>query len=823
MRQSGKKIGILFIIFITAIAVYFIWNQQEVKKQGPLVYNAMAAAALPVVYAGMYGQEGNILHGYTQDMKQAAARDSLTVLPEDRTLTVKIAGYGSSINGIGYEIRSLDLQRLVEKTDLTDWNTENGTATAVLPIQNLLAKDREYLLILTVHTVEKGEIYYYTRIKWTDHDHVKDMVSFAVDFTTRTFDYNQAKELTTYLETNASEDNSSLGRVTIRSSFDQLTWNGLGVAPVGDIRVTLKDADGIMSNVLLDYQVSRTDSRGTKELYDVTDDFTMKWDSKRIYLMDFKRSMNQVFSGQRDLFSDKRILLGITNDDQVGVKESPGGNLLAFTAGQELWAYDQTTGRAVKIFSFRDEHDAVRSDYNQHAIRILSAADDGSVDFLVYGYMNRGIHEGRVGISMYRFSSGDNYVQEKVFIPVTQSFDMLKEGVGRLAHLGNNGMLYMMVDHAVYGIDLNSNEYIVVADSLAGRSFAVSDSQRRFAWQDGSDPAGSKVIHLMDFDTGEKKEISGEEGSVCRPLGFVGDDFIYGLSRENDAWKINGRIREVPMYRLEIVDSLDSVVNKYETEGTYLTGVKVDGNRIHMTKLSKTGDQSYSVVKEDTIVSSEDLDKDRMKGIGWFASEDRRKLYFVQLTDQPSHEVKISIPKKLAYDAAEVVDLKANARPSEDLYYAYGAGRYLGSSKSFGEALAMAYGEMGIVTDENQEIIWNRVNRPPARTIKDPGNKAAALIRHLDEFTGSKRYDDGILMLDARGCSLNQVLYFIGRGCPVAVYREEGSYELLTGYDSYNVTIFNPDTKEVRKMGQNDAAQYFSGTGNDFICGIFTE
>ena len=123
-----------------------------------------------------------------------------------------------------------------------------------------------------------------------------------------------------------------------------------------------------------------------------------------------------------------------------------------------------------------------------------------------------------------------------------------------------------------------------------------------------------------------------------------------------------------------------------------------------------------------------------------------------------SHNVKVSVPKKMAYESAEVVELKSNAGPSESLFYAYGAGHYLGSSRSFTEALNLAYDKMGVVTDKNQEIVWNRVNRSPARSIKDPENKGALLIRHMDEFSGSMHYDDGILMLDARGCILNQVL-----------------------------------------------------------------
>ena len=60
-------------------------------------------------------------------------------------------------------------------------------------------------------------------------------------------------------------------------------------------------------------------------------------------------------------------------------------------------------------------------------------------------------------------------------------------------------------------------------------------------------------------------------------------------------------------------------------------------------------------------------------------------------------------------------------------------------------------------------------------------------------------------------------------GKQTAVYTENGGYELISGYDQYNVTIYNPTTKEARKMGLNDASQYFSNVGNDFVCGVFTE
>lgn len=825
MNRFVKKIGILSAVFIAAIAVYFVWDQKNTDKGEAMVYTSMDEAALPVVYADMFGREMNLLHGYTQDMKQSVAREALTLLPEDRALPIRIADYKGNIGGISYEVRSLDMERLVERTEVTDWSQEEGSVKATLPIQNLLTKDKEYLLILTLNTSENGPLNYYTRIMWSDHTNAKDMIDFAVNFTTKTFDYDQARELTTYLETNASEDNSSLGHVTIRSSFSQITWGGLDVEPAGDIRVTLKDMDGIMCNVELDYQVTRMGENGVPEFYEAEDNFTMKWDSRRIYLMDFERTTNQIFSGQRELFSGKRIMLGISNDDEIRTVKSPSDNCVAFVVNRDLWTFNQEEKHGVKVFSFRSgEDDGLRSGYNQHDIKILSVGDNGDVNFLVYGYMNRGIHEGAVGIAMYQYSSEDNAIRERFFTPAPLSFEVLKEDVDRLAHLGTNGMLYMMADRAVFGIDLNSNEYMVLADSLVQESFAVSQAERHFAWQEGSDAYGAKVIHLMDLDTGEKREITGEQGNLYRPLGFVGDDFIYGIAREGDVWVQNGRVTDFPMYRIEIMDPAGKIVKEYETENVYIADVSVEGSRIHLTQTIKAGEQSYQVSKEDTIVCNQELALEELDGVGWYASEERRKLYFVLIDlEITSRDVKITVPKKVAYEATEVVELKSNKKVSENSFFAYGGGRYLGSSKSFSDALFMAYDKMGLVTNQNQEIIWNRVNRQPAKNIKDPLTKTASFVRHIDEFTESRIYEEGVLLLDARGCSLNQILYFIGQGCPVVAYTGQGTYLLITGYDQYNVTLLNPVTGESQKMGLSDASAYFAGQGNDFVCGLFME
>lgn len=82
----------------------------------------------------------------------------------------------------------------------------------------------------------------------------------------------------------------------------------------------------------------------------MTENFTLKWSSQRIYMMDYERTMNQLFSGSRELFSGKRILLGISDGEGMYAKKSENGRYTVFVTNRELWAYDREEGRQPSAF-----------------------------------------------------------------------------------------------------------------------------------------------------------------------------------------------------------------------------------------------------------------------------------------------------------------------------------------------------------------------------------------------------------------------------------------------------------------------------------------
>lgn len=823
MKVILKRAAILTGIFLLAIAGYFLWFQKEETPK--TLYTSLEEAEFPILSVDMLGREMNYLHGYKNQIDISTMRETLTVLPKDRKLKINVEENKMKVQEISYEIRSLDGERLIERTEVSEWNKEeDGRITAALPIQNLLTKDREYMLSVILHTNEEAKIYYNTRIVLTDASMVQEMLDLAFDFSERTFDSQQAAGLAMYLETDKTANSTSLGNVTIRSSFAQLTWGNLNVTRTSPVYAVLAELNGNLSTVRLRYLVESDTEEGESEVFEVSEDFTMRWSAQRIYMMDYNRSMNQVFSGEENLFSGKRIVLGISDGQNLQVLSSASKKYTAFLVKRDLWSYDGEKNRAFKIFSFQDGNTAdFMANAQEHQIKILRTSDEGNVDFLVYGYMNRGEHEGQCGVTYYQYDNEKQILRERFFTNSAQSYENLWQDVERLSYLSSKDVLYLYHDHGIYAIDLISGEYVVIADALTDDSFCVSADKTMLAWQGSTDILQSDVIHLMNLETGEKREIIKEDKSLLRTLGFVGNDVVYGLAREEDLTYICGQLFEVPMYALEVAEEDTTIAAHYEKTNIYLTDVVIDGSRIHMMCSSKDESSRYVKQHEDTLISNEELEEERMDGVGWYASNTKGRVYFVSLPSEIAQEKSLSYkaPKRVEKDMENDLELRANNKISDMAFRAYAGGKLLGKYTRFSDAVQAAYEHMGVVTDQKQNVLWMRGNRSASRTIRDPQAAFASYTHGMEEFDGSGIYGDSLL-LDGRDCSLEQVLFYVDRGYPVAVVEDSENYSLLFAYDSSSVQLYSPQTGSINRMSIEDAETYFSRLGNNYVCPFFT-
>ncbi len=826
--KTGKKIAVLSAVFLIAAAVYFMWPMGRTEESGEqITYTAMAEATLPVVYPMMGETVMAPLFGHREEKAVTAERNSLLVLPEDRRLAVTVAE-AEGVMSLGYEVRSLDAEHLIERTELTDWKLENGQIAAVLPIQNLIEEETEYQLGIHVGLKDGSEAWYYSRIIDTDGAHAMDMLALAAEFSEKTFHYDSAQDLTMYMETSPSADNSSFGVVTLKNNFNQMTWGTMGIERSSLPRMMLKELDGDVANVELKYEVTRTDEETGIETFMVTENFTMKWTSQRIYMMDYERRMNEVFTGDRDCYSGKRILLGISDGEDLYTVTSADGRFVTFVNNRELWSYDTLEGTGALVFSFADTDEGrmldVRAYEDRHGIEILDVEENGNIQFLVYGYMNRGAHEGWTGVSYYCYRAEDNTLEEEFFLPVTEPHEELAADIEKLAYEGENGIFYLYMKDSIYGIDMTSREYVTVASGLSTERFAVSADSSRLAWQESTGLYDSKMLHIMDLNTGSKTQIGDGKSDSYRILGFVGNDCVYGVGNAGDYMKAGGRIMGLYLKSLEIVDEQMENAMHYEKDGSYIRDVVVDESRIHITRVRDRVNGFFGDVSEDTLVCNVESMPTRTDDIGWYASNVKGRTYFVQLAKEiaSGQKIKRVSPKKMVSGNENTLKLESGVEEDTQvaMFYAYGRGRCLGVYTDFADAAQAAYDAMGFVSVGANDPIWSRVNKTGAYFMRDVQNAVKQLEEKKELFTGVSLKTEEGLVLDASGTALNQILYFVGQNHPVLVNTGNGRYQYLTGYDQGHVRIWDPMSEQSEIIALETAKERFEKAGNDFICFI---
>ena len=75
----------------------------------------------------------------------------------------------------------------------------------------------------------------------------------------------------------------------------------------------------------------------------------------------------------------------------------------------------------------------------------------------------------------------------------------------------------------------------------------------------------------------------------------------------------------------------------------------------------------------------------------------------------------------------------------------------------------------------------------------------------------------GTEVADMTGCPMDAMLYFVNKDIPVLGILASGEAVLITGFNEFNIVVFEPSTGKLYKKGLNDSTKWFSENGNRFI------
>ena len=529
MKKTIIRIAVCVVVFLaSALIIGSIMNQGHNNMT-----MEMAPATLPMITMESGGVACNELHGNTVEMDVAYQKDCITLLGEGRQANFTVDTFGREITGISTEVRSIDGSRLIENSEVTGWKANGKSFSVSLTLKDLIDTNTQYSLTLILELEGEQKVYYYTTILWNDDVHISEILEFATDFHGKLYDKEVAKELTKYLEPNSKlTDNGTFHKVNIHSSFQQITWGSLEPVQEDAASIRLTQVSGNVASLLMDFVVSTGEGKN-KIYYNVEEYYRVRYTSERMYLLDYERTMTQIPDTTR-MYANDKILLGIT-DENVDMMESADGNTVVFSDMGQLLSYNAATNGLTVIFSFYDKDNADRRTlYDNHGIKILDVDEGGNVKFAVYGYMNRGRHEGETGIQIISYDNSLNTIEEEVYIPYSKSYAVLKDEMEQLLYRNRQQHVYFFLENGVYDVDLENRSAEQLVSIRQDDSLQVSENHEIIVWQEGDDINHSNQLNVRNLNTGEQTVIRAEDGEAIRPLGFMGEDIIYGVARESD-------------------------------------------------------------------------------------------------------------------------------------------------------------------------------------------------------------------------------------------------------------------------------------------------
>lgn len=815
-KQQRKKsrylvnIGILVAIFFIAI---FIFSYTTNKENNNIAAD-LGAATRPQVSFSYNGYGLNALPAYAKEMDITAVRDTITPVTNGR-LEMSLREYNNDVASLTYEVYTLDgEERLFEGT------TDSPGESVSLDLGKEEFLDEECVLKLTLKLEDDKAFYMYTRIINAEGMNTLECLDYIRGFHENALNKEADAGVGAVLEPNEESDNTTFQHVTIHSDYDHVSWGELKPQVEGGERYSITEMNSLYTSAVVQYRVRCKGEENETDVYNVKEFFRVRHVSEedKNYLLDYDRTMEQIFDASHTVLDEQGVILGITGEN-ASYMSNEKGTIVSFVQANELWNYNKDRDEVSLIFSFADaENTDVRNLFSRHEIRLLKMESNGNVVFAVYGYMNRGEHEGEVGVAVYYYDLENNSVEEKIFISSNKSYERITEELGELIYYSmEQDMLYVLADGTFYEINVNRENITELISGLTDRQYVVSSDGHLAAYLTEEGKENNTQVLIKNFANGKERTIECGENESIVPLGFVNEDFVYGISRNEDIGQTVAGQEILPMYKVEIEDEEGNSVKKYEQSGMYILGAELEDTLITLNRATKEG-SAYTAAAEDYITNNEEKAENAVSAQIYVTELKETQVRLAFDEELKSRNPKLLKPKQTLLEDYKTVDFTSTG--TKNKCYVYGYGELQGSYDSAGRAIQEADVYNGVVVSEWQTYIWQRGNRDLEYSIEGKSSEIESIRSSLKSGKTPveimNELSDG-RMIDLTGCKAEQLLYIVNQDIPVIAMTGTTTAVIITGYSDGTIVYRDAEKGETRVVGYERMDEMTSGSGNTYV------
>ena len=509
------KFFALFLIF--GLSIFLFRKMIPEASAGTSSATTLQTATFPIMYLEIgNGYTVNTLHGYSSELNSSNVRECITPLEADKSFIVKFKENQTKVKKLTFNLKDITNNKVIESDTLTAFDNKKGLKTLKIKLSESIDTSTEYGMDIVLTTNLSKKIHYYTRIKYYDADFfLKQKLEFVTGFHNATFNPGKSFKYAKYLESNTST-NKSYANVGINSSPELVTWGKLKPKLLSETIPTIKEVNVETAAIQYVYYVRAKTSSGS-ETFLVKEFYRVRYSGSRLYLLNFRRTMEAVFNPKLTSVRKSQFKIGVSNESNFQLTLNDKANELAFVRNGSLWYYDMDKDNLHEVFSFAQKKtDYLRDTYDQHNIKILNFDDNNTINFVVYGYMNCGDYEGRVAVILYNYDPAKNLITERVYIPLETTYQQLKEDFGKYCYVNKQNIFYFSMNNVMYAYNISSKKYELLTKNIAKDNFSMMEDAKCFVWSNASKSDYSQKITILNLDTANKLEVTAPENQKYR-------------------------------------------------------------------------------------------------------------------------------------------------------------------------------------------------------------------------------------------------------------------------------------------------------------------
>lgn len=846
----------------------------------------MPGETLPAVFSELADEKINYMPAYKTVLNTSLYRDSIYPLSEDKRIVILVPNRGKSNGAINYELRDNSGETLIEKGEMTYIGDRNNYNRYEACIRMDLKEGEEYSFLVKTR-YEKQDLLFYTRVIRLKKNELSVLMNYAEEFSKATFTADK-KKLSTELEqkadesgrsiaenseeeedsddeslkiasgtdagkvsaedieavlktTNQTEDRNYLGVVSLGSTFEAVTWGGLKPEKVGETIKTVKEVSENSAVISFSYVVTAFNSDQSQNIYySVEEIYELSFavDTGKATISDYHRYMNRAFSGSQLVQETNSINLGAVDSYNAEYIATKDCEKIGFVADECLWYFDYNEGWITKVFGQETSAASPASRGMKRYDIICLKMDEDYIDFAVYGRIPSGKNEGYEGIEVYKYSIKDHNLCSLLFLETNLSYTVLKNSVGRLATYNENtGEFYTIIGQDLVSYNTASGEVKHITKELKESDIKSSKDRTVVAFPNSGDETKIAEICLIDLMDGTTTKITGD-GKVLTPLGFIGNDFVYGMSSSENVTVGADGIASFLFDSIRIVKRDGSLAKKYEKSGVLISDLTFLNNTIYLSRVEKN-DGNITKLEADYIS---------------YKTEDNNRIIISELksTSQTLNELNLKFPdfiymysnpteRVTKYDRKGAGRTSVSGDISREMVYVFQGRGIQMESKSIGRAVRKVNNSGGYVVDSGGDIIYRHKKGALYLTVagkfdyktagSDAESFAACLYMGLaasgnkvemsdiqnetdwekafDTFGGSARG------LNLTGADLDTAVLYLSEGIPFAT-KIDGRYVMVVSFNNEAIRYYDPVQGEEKRVNRSSFKEDVEKAGNEF-------